>query len=381
MINEQYTYAFPTNIRFGVGVIKELGPHLKEKGFKKPLIVTDPTLAELPFLKTICKNLEQSNLKPSIFHDVDKNPVKRNVITGTKHYKHEHCDCIVGIGGGASLDVARSIALKVNHDRDLFDYVEATGGDKLITNDVPYFVTVPTTSGTGSEVGRSSVISDDKTHQKHILFSPKLMASQVFADPELTHKLPAAITAATGMDALTHNIEAYLSKGFHPMCDGIALEGIRLVHESLVKATTKPDLESRTKMMAAALMGAVAFQKGLGVVHSTAHPLSTLKDLHHGLANAIMLPHCMDFNADVSGNRLTIIAKSIDLPNPSPETFISYLRTLNHQLDIPPTLSSVEVTESDIEPLSLLAIEDVCHPCNEKPVTLNDFKSIYRNAL
>jgi alcohol dehydrogenase class IV len=279
------------------------------------------------------------------------------------------------------MDVARAIALKINHHLDLFAYDDAIGGDKLVTGIIPYFVTVPTTSGTGSEVGRSTVISDDVTHEKKILFSPKLMASKVFADPTLSMSLPAFITAATGMDALTHNIEAYLAKGFSPMCDGIALEGIRLIAQSIERATHNPDLESRSKMMMGSLMGATAFQKGLGIVHSLAHPLSTLVDMHHGLANAIMLPYGMEFNKSHSGARMTTIAQTIGLKDTTPEGFINWIIDLNKKLNIPTHLSSQKVNDSHLEQLAALAIKDPCWPSNEKPVTKNDFLEIYKKSL
>src|SRR5258706_5405549 len=291
-----YQYNFPTTIRFGAGVVKELGDYLVKNGLSNPLIVTDPTVAQLGFFKEIVGDLKKKNLSVEVFHDIHKNPVKSDVYKGTDVFDQTKRDSIIGIGGGAALDVARSIVLRVNHREDLFKYDDLIGGDVYVTNDVPHFITVPTTSGTGSEVGRSAVISDDVTNQKQILLSPKLLAKVVFADPLLTMDLPAFITAATGMDALTHNMEAFLAKNYHPICDGIALEGISLINESLEKATNSPDLESRSKMLLASMMGAIAFQKGLGVVHSLAHPLSALLDTHHGLANAVNIPYGMKFN-------------------------------------------------------------------------------------
>lgn len=280
--NQKYNYNFPTSIRFGKGVIEELGPHLKEQGLKKVLLVTDPGLAKLSVFSHVSELIKSSGVEVVAFWEIDKNPVKKNVLSGVEAYNKNNCDSIIGFGGGASMDVARAIALKINHHLDLFDYDDAIGGDRHVTGEVPYFVTVPTTCGTGSEVGRSTVIADDVTHEKKILFSPKLLAKKVFADPALTMDLPAFVTAATGMDALTHNIEAYLAKGFSPLCDGVALEGISLIAQSLEKAVNNPDLEARSKMMMGSLMGATAFQKGLGVVHSLAHPLSTVVDMHHG---------------------------------------------------------------------------------------------------
>lgn len=379
--NQKTTFHFPTRIRFGKDVIEELGPYLKAQGFLKPLIVTDPLLPDLPFFKKILDDLNRHGQGVEVYRGIHKNPIKSDVLGGVEHFRKTLRDSLVGIGGGASLDVARAIALKVNHPGDLFDYEDAKGGEALVRNEIPYFITVPTTAGTGSEVGRSTVISDDITHQKKILFSPRLMAKAVFADPMLTIDLPPMVTAATGMDAMTHHVESYLSKGFHPLCDGIALEGIRLISESLEKAVTKPDLESRSKMMAAALMGGVAFQKGLGVVHSTAHPLSTLFDFHHGTANAVMIPHGIKFNSDVSGERLVRIAQTLKLSAESPEAVVQYLRDLIKKINLPSNLSSQGIKESDIEELSRLALEDVCHACNPKPVTREDFRNLYRAAL
>jgi alcohol dehydrogenase class IV len=378
--NQQYTYNFPTRIRFGKGVIGELGPFLKEQGLLRPLIVTDPGLAALPLFGSIVDGLMSAGVQSSVYKGIHKNPVKSDVMGGVEQFQKTARDSLIGIGGGASLDVARAIALKIHHPADLFDYEDSRGGEALIREKIPYFITVPTTAGTGSEVGRSTVISDDVTHQKKIMFSPRLMARAVFADPMLTMDLPPTVTAATGMDALTHHVEAYLSKGFHPLCDGIALEGIRLVSESLEKAVKKPDLESRSKMMIAALMGGVAFQKGLGVVHSTAHPLSTLFDLHHGTANAVMIPHGIKFNSDVSAARLVRIAQVLGVEE-SPEAVVRYLADLVKKIGLPTNLSSQGVKESDVERLSALALEDVCHACNPKPVTQEDFRRIYRAAL
>jgi alcohol dehydrogenase class IV len=379
--NQKYNYNFPTSIRFGKGVIEELGPHLKEQGLKKVLLVTDPGLAKLSVFNMVSELIKKSGVDVVTFWEIDKNPVKKNVLSGVEAYKKNNCDSIIGFGGGASMDVARAIALKINHHLDLFDYDDAIGGDRHVTGEIPYFVTVPTTCGTGSEVGRSTVIADDVTHEKKILFSPKLLAKKVFADPALTMDLPAFVTATTGMDALTHNIEAYLAKGFSPLCDGVALEGISLIAQSLEKAVNNPDLEARSKMMMGSLMGATAFQKGLGVVHSLAHPLSTVVDMHHGLANAIMLPYGMEFNKSVSANRMSTIAKRINLSDTSADGFIAWIRELNTKIKIPSKLGSQNVTSEHLSRLADLAIKDPCWGSNEKPVTKEDFLALYTKAL
>lgn len=380
-IKQVYHFNFPTSVRFGAGVIKELGPYLKGNNLSSPLLVTDPNIAELKFFKQIQKNLGRKKLNIEVYKEIHKNPIKSDVLQGGDIYHETKRDCIIGIGGGVAIDVARAIVLRVNHKRDLFDYDDLIGGEKYVIKDVPHFITVPTTSGTGSEVGRSAIISEDITKKKRILFSPKLIARIVFADPLLTMELPDFITASTGMDALTHNMEAYLAKGYHPMCDGIALEGISLISDSLVKATKKPDVKSKAKMLLASLMGAVAFQKGLGIVHSLAHPLSSLLDTHHGLANAINLPYGMEFNYKGFENRFDKMGIALGLGPNSAQKVIPYLFELNNQLGLPTRLRDIGVKEFHIEKLSKLAVEDFCHPSNPKPVVKTNFEAIYRKAL
>jgi len=377
----KHSYSFPTNIRFGAGVIDELSDHLKKQGLKYPLVVTDPVLCRLDFFNTIVNNLKKAGLGVEVFSDTHKNPVKSDVLKGAEVYHATQRDCVIGIGGGVAMDVARAILLRINHHRDLFDYDDLIGGDKYITEEVPYFITVPTTAGTGSEVGRSAIISEDESKKKRILFHPKLLANIVFADPILTMELPAHITAATGMDALTHNMEAYLAKNYHPMCDGIALEGISLIFDSIEKATLNPDVESRSKMMIASLMGAVAFQKGLGIVHSLAHPMSSLLDTHHGLANAVNLPYGLGFNYEGFEDRFDIMGFHMGLGANNGDKVVEAIIKLNEQLEIPNKLRQVGVQEEHINALADLAIEDFCHPNNPKPVTQSDFKQLYTEAL
>jgi alcohol dehydrogenase class IV len=378
MINQ---YNFPTTIRFGAGSSNELGDYLKKNSLQKPLVVTDPTVAQLRFFKTIIEDLRKKNLSVEIFSDIHKNPVKSDVYKGTDVFDATDRDSVVGIGGGAALDVARAIVLRINHREDLFKYDDLIGGDVYVTNDVPHFVTIPTTAGTGSEVGRSAIISVDETHQKKILFSPKLLAKIVFADPLLTMELPAFITAATGMDALTHNMEAYLAKMSHPLCEGIGLEGVFLISESLEKAVNKPDLESRSKMLIASLMGAVAFQKGLGVVHSLAHPLSSLLDTHHGLANAVNIPYGMEFNIEGLEHKFKRIAQTLQLKEHTGQAVVKYLFELNSKVNIPHHLKDIGVKPEHIDTLADLAIADFAHPNNPKPVSREDFKNLYLKAL
>lgn len=381
ILDKVYQYNFPTTIRFGAGASRELADYLKKNELGRPLIVTDPTVAQLPFFKRIQNELEAKNISTEVFSDIHKNPVKSDVYRGTESFDAHQRDSIIGIGGGAALDVARAIVLRVHHREDLFKYDDLIGGDVYVTNDVPHFITLPTTAGTGSEVGRSAIIADDETHQKKILFSPKLMARIVFADPELTMDLPPFITAATGMDALTHNMEAYIAKMPHPICEGIALEGISLIHQSLEKAVKNPDIESRSQMLIASMMGAIAFQKGLGIVHSLAHPLSSLLDTHHGLANAVNIPYGMKFNYPGIEAKFKRIAQALDLREYSGESVVQYLFDLNARVGIPHRLREIGVEEEHLETLSDLAIADFAHPNNPKPVTRENFRQLYAEAL
>jgi len=376
-----YQFNFPTTIRFGCDSSKELGAYLTSNNISRPLVVTDPTVAQLDFFKSMITDLKKKNLSVEVFSDIHKNPVKSDVYKGSDLYDETKRDAVVGVGGGAALDVARAIVLRINHRDDLFKYDDLIGGDVFVTNDVPHFVTIPTTAGTGSEVGRSAIISDDETHQKKILFAPKLLAKIVFADPVLTMDLPPAITAATGMDALTHNMEAYLAKMPHPMCEGIALQGIALISKSLANAVNKPDVESRSNMLIASLMGAVAFQKGLGVVHSLAHPLSSLLDTHHGLANAVNIPYGMEFNIAGFEQKFRQIARTLELKEETGKGVVRYLFDLNASINIPHKLGAIGVKREHIDTLADLAIADFAHPNNPKPVSRNDFKTLYEKAL
>lgn len=374
-------YNFPTVIRFGAGAIAELPGHLAANGLSRPLFVTDPMVAQLGFFQQIRRSLEGKGISVEVFSDIHKNPVKSDVLKGGEAYAAAGRDSVIGIGGGAAMDVARAVVLRIHHRRDLFDYDDLIGGDQYVTEEVPYFITVPTTAGTGSEVGRSAIISEDDTHRKRILFSPKLLAKIVFADPMLTMELPPFVTAATGMDALTHNLEAYLAKMFHPMCEGIALEGVALINGSLAEAVHRPDLESRSRMLLGSLMGAVAFQKGLGVVHSLAHPLSSLLDTHHGLANAVNLPYGMHYNIGGCEEKFGRIASTMRLPGRDGEAVVERLFALNREVGLPVRLREIGVKEEHMETLADLAFADFAHPNNPKPVSREDFKKLYMEAL
>ncbi|HEV8548429.1 MAG TPA: iron-containing alcohol dehydrogenase [Polyangiaceae bacterium] len=391
-----HQYNFPTPIKFGAGAVQLVGPALLEAGKKRPLIVTDRGLAPLaPVTETLAR-LNGEGLSAAVFAGVWGNPVKSQVSAGVAAYREHGADSIIGLGGGAAIDVAKAILVMIHHPGDLFDYEDEKPGALPLDREIPYWVSVPTTAGTGSEVGRSTVISDDTTHVKKIIFSPRLLAARAFLDPELTVGLPAAVTAATGMDALTHLVEAYLAKGFQPLCDGIALSGLRLVAEGLPVAvegarrieqgekallTSPAHLEARGKMLNAATMGGVAFQKGLGVTHSLAHALSTVCDLHHGLANGIAIPYAMAYNASVAGERLADLARMVGAKEASAAGFIAWLETLRERIGIPKTLREVGVRDEHLERLVAIAVADGCHQNNPRPVTQADFQALFRQAL
>ena len=372
-----HNFSFPTNISFGPGVISQLPAYLKKYQLSRPLIVTDSVIRELSFFKRISDDLARNGFNPVVFSDINRNPIKSDVLKGKETY--QDCDCIIGLGGGSALDVSRAVALSINHHRDLFDYDDATGGSALITEPIPHYITIPTTAGTGSEVGRSAIISEDDSKRKRILFHPTLLARYVFADPELTYELPPEITAATGMDALTHHVEAFLAKGYHPMCDGIALEGMMMIWNSLEKAVLQADPKSRSDMLLASLMGAVAFQKGLGIVHALSHPLSTLLDMHHGLANAVNLPYGCEYNLPVCKERFTRVAGQFDLDHGAdvPKALLE----LNQRLGLPIKLSDCGVRKEHIDQLAELAVSDFCLPLNPRTASYQDLKSIYLQAL
>lgn len=379
-----YRFNFPTPIHFGAGVRSQLPEFLKSQNCKRPLLVTDRGVAALSFYKDIFGSLAKAGLEVQGFSEIWGNPVKSQVTMGVQAYKKHNADSIVGLGGGAALDVAKAIALMATHPGDLFDYEDEKPGARSIDGPIPFFVALPTTSGTGSEVGRSAVISDDKTHLKKIIFSPKLLAKAVFADPELTYDLPAKITAATGMDALTHCVESYLAKGYHPICDGIALEGVRLAAENLVKCIRNPkDEQARSSMMMASMMGAIAFQKGLGLTHSCAHALGTVTDMHHGLANGIMIDHALSFNTSAVPERFKnlAIAAGLKEKDQNSEGFMGWLARLKSETEIPATLSEAGVKKEQIAMLADLAFQDSCHGNNPRACTREDFLKIFSEAF
>lgn len=373
-----HSFSFPTAIRFGPGASREVRAHLQDRGYARPLVVTDAGLAQLPLYKAFFASL--SPLHAVTFSDFSGNPIEAHVAAGAAAYRTHRADCIVGIGGGAALDVAKAIALMVHHPGAILDYEDGKADARPVDKEVPYWVALPTTSGTGSEVGRSTVISDEH-HVKRIVFHPKLLARAVFADPELTLDLPAKITAATGMDAVTHCVEAYLAKDYHPIADGIALEGLRLAAQALPRCVSTPkDITARGDMMMASMMGAIAFQKGLGVAHSCAHALGAVADMHHGLACAVMIDPAIRMNAAARPERFTEMARVVHAKEQSPEGFLRWLADLKAQIGIPTKLSQAGVTPDHHARLPTMALADSCHQNNPVPVKLADFERIFREA-
>ena len=376
-----YVFSFPTEIHFGPGVRHQAAEHLRARGVKRPLIVTDKALAALPLSAAFESSLRKGGLESSVFSGVVGNPTASQVAAGVAAYRHHRADAVVGLGGGAALDVAKAVALMADNAGEILEYAWDHPKTRAITRPLPHFIALPTTSGTGSEVGRSAVISDDATHIKKIIFSPALLAKAVFADPELTLGLPPAITAATGMDALTHNVESYLSPAYHPLCDGIALEGARIAARALATAVRDgANLPARSEMMMSSLMGAVAFQKDLGAVHSCAHALSTVADLHHGLANALMIDHVMRFNADAAEAKLAELARVCGAGSASAD-FIAWLGWLKREIGIPAGLSAVGVKPGQVDRLVEVALKDGCHRTNPKPCTRADFRALFLAAM
>jgi alcohol dehydrogenase class IV len=371
-----HAYSFPTEIKVGPGASEQLPAKLASLVLSRPLIVTDRGVAAQPFVAEIARSIGNA----PVFSEMGGNPNESQVRAALAAFREANADSIVAIGGGAPMDVAKALAVLARNDGNLFDFAIDAEPPREIEGPLPAILAVPTTAGTGSEVGRSTVISEDDTHRKRILFSPDLLPKAVFADPKLLVGLPPKLTAATGMDALTHCVEAFLTRAEkNPMCDGIALEGLRLCGKYLKRSCETPDdLEAREGMLDAALMGAVAFQKGLGANHSCAHALSTVADLHHGLANGIMLPYVLEFNRDACSGDYARLAAAVDAPNGD---FVAWVRDLRGAIGIPDRLEAAGVTPGQVEALARTAAKDVCTPLNPKPVSESDFKRLFEEAL
>jgi alcohol dehydrogenase class IV len=372
-------FSFPTPIHFGAGARKLVAANLLEQGIRRPLVVTDRALAALPVLAEFRSHL--GGLDFDVFDGVVGNPVASQVMAGAAAFRRHRADAVVGFGGGAALDVAKVVALMAVHDGDVIEYVWDHPKVRPIVNELPYFVALPTTSGTGSEVGRSSVVAEEDTHVKRAVFSAKLLAKAVFADPELTFALPAAVTAATGMDALTHNIESYLSPAYHPLCDGIALEGLRIGARALATAVHEPaNLQARSDMMMSSMMGAIAFQKDLGSVHACAHALGAVLDLHHGLANALMIDTVLAWNFEAVPQKFDELAHAAGVAEGG-FAFVPWLKQLKAQIGIGGGLAARGVTRDHLSRLVPLAAKDFAGATNPRPATEADYERLFLQAM
>ncbi|GIC76909.1 iron-containing alcohol dehydrogenase [Moritella sp. F3] len=351
---------YPTAIRAGIGRIQGLPDACKELGMTSPLLITDPGLAELPMVQDALVNCQQAGLKLAIFSQIKGNPTGDNVSDGVRVFKRGEHDGVIAFGGGSALDAGKAVALMVGQDRPIWDF-EDVGDNWLNVNTagmVPV-VAVPTTSGTGSEVGRASVITDNENHIKRIIFHPNMLPDIVILDPQLSVGLPSQLTAATGMDALSHALEAYCANGYHPMAEGIALEAIRLIKEYLPRAVEDGfDLEARTQMMTASTMGSTAFQRGLGGMHALAHPIGALYDSHHGLLNAILMPYVLKANRDAIEDKLSRLSRYIELEDTDFDGFLDWVLTLRKQLDIPHSLGEIGIDADRVVELGAMASQD-----------------------
>lgn len=378
--------AWPTRIVFGAGALLRLPAQAQRLGIQRPLLVTDAGVVKAGLAARVVDVLKTAGLQCEVFDRVEPNPTERDVFAGLEAYRAHACDGIVALGGGSALDAGKLIQLLTTHEPPLSRYDDAKGGDQYVRDDLPPLIAIPTTAGTGSEVGRSGVVTLEDTGRKTVIFSPHLLPRAAICDPELTLGLPPGVTAATGMDAFTHCLEAYLANGFHPLADAVAIDGIHRVGRSLETAFRDgKDLAARTDMMVAAMEGAMAFQKGLGACHALAHALTPISHLHHGLANAIVLPVVMEFNRAACTARLARVAVALgDTTNAREEVLasnaIERVRKLNAAVGIPSRLRDVGVQEQDLPRIAEKAFQDASHLCNPRKVTEADLLAMARES-
>ena len=374
---------YPTSVRVGAGRISELAEACKHLGMQAPLLVTDPGLAALPMIHEALRQCRDAGLNAEIFSSIKGNPSGQNVMDGVLVYRVGHHDGVIAFGGGSALDAAKAIALMAGQDRPLWDF-EDVGDNYLRVNvaGMAPVVAVPTTAGTGSEVGRASVITDDEAHVKRIIFHARMLPALVILDPELTTGLPPGITAATGMDALSHNLEAYCSPLFHPMAEGIALEGMRLVKEFLPRATAQgTDLEARLKMLVASSMGATAFQRGLGGMHALAHPLGALYDAHHGTLNAILMPYVLQANRSSIEPQMERLGRYLNLPRQDFAGVLDWVLELRSEVGIAHNLAEIGIDDRQIERVGQMAVADAASGTNPIQFDAAQYSAIFTRAL
>jgi alcohol dehydrogenase len=373
---------YPTSVRFGKGRIAELSAAAHALGMRRPLLVTDPRLAELAFLKHALDGLKRAGIAASVFCDVKPNPIAANVESGLDTLRQGGHDGVIAIGGGSALDAGKVIAFMAGQTRPLWDFEDVGDGwTRAEPGGILPILAVPTTAGTGSEVGRAGVITDEATHTKKVIFHPKMMPSLTICDPELTVSMPRAITAGTGMDALAHCLEAYCGPFYHPLADGIAVEGIRLVKASLMRAyKVGGDLEARAHMMAAAAMGATAFQKALGAIHALSHPVGALYDTHHGLTNAVFMPYVLNFNRPAIEDKIARLAAYLGLA-PTFAAFLTWVLELRELIGIPHTLAGLNLDDQQFERMSRMAAKDPTAAGNPIPLDAAALRRLYADAL
>jgi alcohol dehydrogenase class IV len=377
----QFTFSNP--VYFGAGAIRKLPRETKALGCQRPLVVTDPGLVDCGMADRVMELLKQADIEATLFAGVDANPTEHNAEEGLACYRSEGCDGLIGFGGGSPLDAAKAIGLKVNHSLPLAQYAIGVKGWMKMTEPMPPLIAISTTSGTGSEVARGALIIEKIAGAKVAIVGPALYPSITLADPELTLDLPPQLTAGTGMDALTHCIEEYLSPTYNPIVAGTALEGVRLCAKSLERAFQDgKNLEARADMMMASMLGGMGFTKGLGVVHSLSHPVGAVIGGHHGTINAIFLPASLAFNQDAASSRYRALAQAAGLAveNQSDEAcaqaFIGYIEKLNQSLAIPGDLSVYGATRDSIEEMIPMCLADHCHKTNPRECTANDFRTL-----
>jgi len=379
-------WSFPTRILFGEGTAAETGAEAKSLGATSAFIVTDPGVRDAGLVDEVVRSLEKASVATTIVDGVSTNPTEAEALTAAKAFNDAEADLVIGLGGGAPIDTAKVVRLAATHPGPLEQYDDAIGGDAKVTEPMPPMIAIPTTAGTGSEVGRSGVVTIEKTNRKTVLFSPRLLPDVAILDPALTFSLPSHLTAATGFDALTHNIEAYCAKGDHPMADALALMGIELIAKHLSTAVEDPkNVSARGAMLKASMMGAVAFQKGLGACHALAHPLGAELGMHHGLANALCLPAVLDFNRTAAETRIARIARILGVKGNDLETLAfecsGKVRALRAQLGLASGLGAAGVDEEELPALAALAQADYVHQPNPRPCTKDDMLSLYRASM
>ena len=378
-----YNWNYPTTIWVGKDRIKDLYLACSNLKIQNPLFVTDKDLINLPMVKEVISKIKNRIDNIIVFSDFSGNPFGENVEEGVKEFKKNNCDGVIAFGGGSGLDVGKAIAFMSAQTRPIWDFEDIGDYWKRANNEnIPPIIAIPTTAGTGSETGRASAIINKETGVKKIIFHPKFLPSIVILDPILTKDLSPRLTGATGMDALAHNLEAFCAPGFHPMADGIAIEGMKLIKKSLLNAVHNGnDLDARSDLLAAASMGSTAFQKGLGAIHSLSHPLNAKFNIHHGLSNAIFMPYVLTFNREAIEERIISICDYLNLSK-SFNSFLEWILDLRKELEIPHKLSDViDINKLDIDELSEMALNDPSTASNPKTLTISDMKIIYKNSI